>query len=130
MKVILELEEVAGLISVLRRHLLPDTPPNKENERVLKEEASLLLNLMLTQQIGFIDCEVEYLDEFEWAGEILMVLEDFWNKREWGLFFPMNLRPREFQVTNDRGLTIIRFEGDPCVKNRARLLNLRQHHQF
>lgn len=121
MKVMIELEEVAGLISLLRRHLLPDTPPNKENDRILKEEATLLLNLLLTQQIGETGADDDYLNEFEWAGEIEMMLEGFWSKREWGLLFPMNLHPREFQVTSNRGLTIIRFEGDPCVKNRSRL---------
>tara|TARA_B100000929_G_scaffold100901_1_gene79637 strand:- start:3291 stop:3668 length:378 start_codon:yes stop_codon:yes gene_type:complete len=125
MKVMLELEEVAGLISLLRRHLLPDTPSNKENDRILKEEATLLLNLLLTQQMGVVDLDDDYLNEFEWVNEIEMMLEDFWTKREWGILFPMNLRPCEFRVANSQGLTIIRFEGDPCVKNRSRLPSLR-----
>lgn len=104
--ILVELEEVAALVKLLHNELFADTPPCQLHETVIKDEASLLLNLLLSQ------CDdTEYLDELTCGKSIEDLLASFWDKRQWRAPFLMNLRPREFSVKDTRGLTTIIFEG-------------------
>lgn len=126
MKVILELKEVEALINVVRRHLLPDVPPSVTHSAIVKEETTLLLNLLLTQSLGVVDYHHDYLEELDWIDEIEAVLGNFWERKEWRLFFPMNLCPRHFEVANEQGLTLIQFHvGEPRVQHHLRLSHFR-----
>lgn len=123
----MELEEVQLLVDIVRRHLLPDVPPNQENDKILQEEASLLLNLVLTGSSTDIDLTHDYLEELEWLDEISEALESIWHRREWRVFFPMNLYPNHFHVTNVQGLTLVEFKGGPCVPKYPRFSDIRKH---
>ena len=126
MKVLMELEPVLGLVEVLRRHLLSDLPPDKHYDRILLEEATILLNLILNSRIA--DYDEEYLQECDYLCEATQALESLEDCRAWRPFRHASIHYVE--VRSSEGLVLIDFLGGQSGNEHLRLLNFRQHYHI
>lgn len=106
MKVILESDEVRNLLALLHAKLFPDTPAHSNAERVIREEATLLLNLLLFQTVMEWEDE-EYLDQCDWISEAVELLETFWKRRQCRILFSMNPTPRAMDILDMEGSIVI-----------------------